>query len=80
MQGSQLGVQAFFRRCLHNIFAFVCSQDLKTLEVEKLNPLSPEVISRQATINIGETAAAVGGQQQQGLRSSHAPERHSSVH
>lgn len=28
-------------------------QDLKTLEVEKLNPLSPEVISRQATINIG---------------------------
>eukprot|EP00879_Flechtneria_rotunda_P016725 GHRR01017504.1.p1 GENE.GHRR01017504.1~~GHRR01017504.1.p1 ORF type:complete len:409 (+),score=106.61 GHRR01017504.1:171-1397(+) len=28
-------------------------QDLKTLVVEKLNPLSPEVISRQATINIG---------------------------
>lgn len=28
-------------------------QDLKTLKVEKLNPLSPEVISRQATINIG---------------------------
>ena len=28
-------------------------QDLKTLDVEKLTPLSPEVISRQATINIG---------------------------
>eukprot|EP00877_Chromochloris_zofingiensis_P013279 jgi/Chrzof1/8204/Cz03g01130.t1 len=28
-------------------------QDLKTLDVAKLNPLSPEVISRQATINIG---------------------------
>lgn len=28
-------------------------QDLKTLDVKKLNPLSPEVISRQATINIG---------------------------
>lgn len=28
-------------------------QDLSKLEVEKLNPLTPEVISRQATINIG---------------------------
>lgn len=28
-------------------------QDLKTLDVATLNPLSPEVISRQATINIG---------------------------
>ncbi|KAG2426891.1 hypothetical protein HXX76_012678 [Chlamydomonas incerta] len=28
-------------------------QDLKTLDVAKLTPLSPEVISRQATINIG---------------------------
>eukprot|EP00475_Leptophrys_vorax_P031404 TRINITY_DN47563_c0_g1_i1.p1 TRINITY_DN47563_c0_g1~~TRINITY_DN47563_c0_g1_i1.p1 ORF type:complete len:435 (+),score=52.84 TRINITY_DN47563_c0_g1_i1:262-1566(+) len=28
-------------------------QDLKTLDVTQLNPLSPEVISRQATINIG---------------------------
>jgi len=28
-------------------------QDLKTLDVSKLTPLSPEVISRQATINIG---------------------------
>jgi len=28
-------------------------QDLATLEVSKLTPLSPEVISRQATINIG---------------------------
>lgn len=29
-------------------------QDLTTLDVTKLTPLSPEVISRQATINIGE--------------------------
>jgi translation initiation factor 2 subunit 3 len=28
-------------------------QDLSKLEIEKLTPLSPEVISRQATINIG---------------------------
>jgi len=28
-------------------------QDLSTLDVNKLHPLSPEVISRQATINIG---------------------------
>ncbi|GAQ84803.1 eukaryotic translation initiation factor 2 subunit gamma [Klebsormidium nitens] len=31
----------------------LAEQDLKKLNVEKLNPLSPEVISRQATINIG---------------------------
>lgn len=29
-------------------------QSLETLDVNTLNPLSPEVISRQATINIGE--------------------------
>lgn len=29
------------------------AQDLATLDVSKLHPLSPEVISRQATINIG---------------------------
>ena len=28
-------------------------QDLETLDIKKLTPLSPEVISRQATINIG---------------------------
>merc|ERR550514_1616448 len=28
-------------------------QDLATLDPKKLNPLSPEVISRQATINVG---------------------------
>lgn len=28
-------------------------QDLSKLDVTKLHPLSPEVISRQATINIG---------------------------
>jgi len=33
-------------------------QDLESLDVTKLNPLSPEVISRQATINIGTCSAA----------------------
>jgi hypothetical protein len=33
-------------------------QDLDSLDVSKLNPLSPEVISRQATINIGTCSAA----------------------
>eukprot|EP00172_Hildenbrandia_rubra_P003361 Plantae.Rhodophyta-Hildenbrandia_rubra.ctg5271.p1 GENE.Plantae.Rhodophyta-Hildenbrandia_rubra.ctg5271~~Plantae.Rhodophyta-Hildenbrandia_rubra.ctg5271.p1 ORF type:complete len:463 (+),score=79.52 Plantae.Rhodophyta-Hildenbrandia_rubra.ctg5271:80-1468(+) len=31
----------------------LAKQDLATLDVNKLNPLTPEVISRQATINIG---------------------------
>ena len=31
----------------------LAKQDLSTLDVSKLTPLSPEVISRQATINIG---------------------------
>ncbi|EOD27286.1 hypothetical protein EMIHUDRAFT_235995 [Emiliania huxleyi CCMP1516] len=31
----------------------LAKQDLATLDVSTLNPLSPEVISRQATINIG---------------------------
>jgi hypothetical protein len=35
-----------------------CLQDLKTLDVNKLTPLSPEVISRQATINIGELSSS----------------------
>jgi hypothetical protein len=39
--------------------AFECLQDLKTLVVESLNPLSPEVISRQATINIGKPACSL---------------------
>ena len=34
-------------------------QDLSKLDVAKLNPLSPEVISRQATINIGMHATSV---------------------
>lgn len=29
-------------------------QDLSTLKVEELDALSPQVISRQATINIGQ--------------------------
>jgi len=32
-------------------------QDLSKLDVTKLHPLSPEVISRQATINIGNIFA-----------------------
>ena len=32
----------------------LAKQDLKGLDISKLTPLSPEVISRQATINIGE--------------------------
>merc|ERR1719345_454242 len=31
----------------------LAKQDLATMDPSKLNPLSPEVISRQATINIG---------------------------
>lgn len=34
-------------------------QDLSKLDVTKLHPLSPEVISRQATINIGKTYVSV---------------------
>lgn len=40
------------------------AQDLKTLNVEQLNPLSPEVISRQATINIGAGVVLLGGPSQ----------------
>mmetsp|Transcript_11437 Transcript_11437/g.41849 ORF Transcript_11437/g.41849 Transcript_11437/m.41849 type:complete len:467 (-) Transcript_11437:124-1524(-) len=36
-------------------------QDLATLDVSKLNPLSPEVISRQATINIGTVGHVAHG-------------------
>lgn len=32
-------------------------QDLNKLDVTKLHPLSPEVISRQATINLGNYVA-----------------------
>lgn len=31
----------------------IMEQDLRKLDVTKLHPLSPEVISRQPTINIG---------------------------
>jgi hypothetical protein len=40
--------------------ARVCLQDLASLDVTKLTPLSPEVISRQATINIGALVASCG--------------------
>lgn len=39
--------------------AHLVQHDLATLDVTKLNPLSPEVISRQATINIGIKALLV---------------------
>lgn len=32
----------------------LAKQDLATLDPSKLTPLSPEVISRQATINVGK--------------------------
>ena len=32
----------------------LAKQDLEVLDINKLTPLSPEVISRQATINIGK--------------------------
>lgn len=46
--------------------AFVLSmyiQDLTTLDVTKLTPLSPEVISRQATINIGKQDTSFAARQ-----------------
>jgi hypothetical protein len=33
--------------------SFLSKQDIATLDVTKLTPLTPEIISRQATINIG---------------------------
>lgn len=33
--------------------SFLAKQDLSKLDITKLTPLTPEVISRQATINIG---------------------------
>jgi hypothetical protein len=41
--------------------AHLVQHDLATLDVSKLNPLSPEVISRQATINIGINYSYFGG-------------------
>jgi len=35
-------------------------QDLSKLNINELNPLSPEVISRQATINIGTPPGLCG--------------------
>lgn len=46
----------FLRLCSH---ASVSVQDLSKLNLQELTPLTPEVISRQATINIG--ACAVRG-------------------
>lgn len=38
--------------------SLLCLQNLETLDVTKLTPLTPEVISRQATINIGASGPA----------------------
>ena len=42
-------------------------QDLQKLKVEELNPLTPEVISRQATINIGTIGHVAHGKSAQWL-------------
>ncbi len=42
-----------------NRSAKLAKQDLTTLDVTQLNPLTPEVISRQATINIGTTVCCI---------------------
>lgn len=44
---------------------FMLSQDLTNLKVEELTPLTPEVISRQATINIGTAAATCFARERQ---------------
>ncbi|XP_066924359.1 eukaryotic translation initiation factor 2 subunit 3, Y-linked-like [Clytia hemisphaerica] len=36
-----------------NLQPHLAKQDVNTLDVTKLNPLSPDIISRQATINVG---------------------------
>jgi hypothetical protein len=36
--------------------SYLAQQSLDTLDPTKITPLSPEVISRQATINIGKTS------------------------
>ena len=41
---------------------WLMEQDLSKLDVTKLHPLSPEVISRQATINIGTIGHMVNQQ------------------
>ncbi|XP_013407157.1 eukaryotic translation initiation factor 2 subunit 3, Y-linked [Lingula anatina] len=38
---------------IKNLQPHLSKQDLKTLDITKLDPLTPDVISRQATINIG---------------------------
>lgn len=38
---------------------YLAQQSLKTLDPTKLTPLSPEVISRQATINVGKVSGLV---------------------
>ena len=37
----------------------LAKQDLNNLDISKLTPLSPEVISRQATINIGRDSVTM---------------------
>jgi hypothetical protein len=63
VKGSGLKEQVHWHSFLYPFIAVMTnrsagpSQDLKSLDVAKLTPLSPEVISRQATINIGAACA-----------------------
>ena len=45
-------------RAVGAVQAHLAEQNLETLDVAKLSPLTPEVISRQATINIGARGRA----------------------
>ena len=49
----ELSNLAFKSHCPHETDSKCALQNLKTLDPSKLTPLTPEVISRQATINIG---------------------------
>jgi hypothetical protein len=52
---SSFDLAAAFEQGVEKQKSNLMKQDLATLDVSTLTPLSPQVISRQATINIGET-------------------------
>ena len=54
-------------------------QDLATLDVSKLTPLSHEVISRQATINIGTSGHVVHGKSAHTVRFKNELERNITI-
>jgi hypothetical protein len=51
-------IDSFFKPGLtlvaYDVLPINATQNLSTLKIDELTPLTPEVISRQATINIGE--------------------------